>query len=150
MRRSDPLSADLVFLPLGGAGEIGMNLNCYGYGPPDERRWIVVDCGVIFGRETATPGVDLMMPDIRFLEDVRDDLLGIVLTHAHEDHIGAVAHLWPRLRVPVYATPFTAALVRGKLEEHGLLDEVPLKIVPLGGELQIGPFSLEFIDITHS
>jgi ribonuclease J len=97
---NDPLSADLVFLPLGGAGEIGMNLNCYGYGPAEERHWIIVDCGVIFGRETATPGVDLMMPDIRFLEEVRDDILGLVLTHGHEDHIGAVAHLWPRFGVP--------------------------------------------------
>src|SRR5258706_6642555 len=108
MQRSEKLSADLVFLPLGGAGEIGMNLNCYGYGPPEERRWIVVDCGVIFGRETATPGVDLMMPDIRFLEEGRDDLLGRVLTHGHEDHIGAVAHPSPRPKCPLYSTPLTA------------------------------------------
>lgn len=142
--------ADLVFLPLGGAGEIGMNLNCYGYGPPDERKWIVVDCGVLFGRETSTPGVDLMMPDIRFLEEVRDDLLGLVLTHGHEDHIGAVAHLWPRLRCPVYATPFTARLLHDKLEEAGLDDRVRVKIVPLGGRVTLGPFALEFISITHS
>jgi ribonuclease J len=142
--------ADLVFLPLGGAGEIGMNLNCYGYGPPDERKWIVVDCGVLFGRETSTPGVDLMMPDIRFLEDVREDLLGLVLTHGHEDHLGAVAHLWPRLRCPVYATPFTARLLHDKLEEAGLEDRVRVKIVPLGGAVTLGPFALEFISITHS
>ncbi len=142
--------SELVFLPLGGAGEIGMNLNCYGYGPPDERVWIVVDCGVLFGRETSTPGVDLMMPDIRFLENVRQDLLGIVLTHGHEDHIGAVAHLWPKLRCPVYATPFTVELVRHKLEEAGLQDRVKLKPVPLGGKITLGPFSIEYISITHS
>ena len=141
---------DLVFLPLGGAGEIGMNFNCYGYGAPDARQWIAVDCGVLFGRETATPGVDLIMPDIRFLEDVRDDLLGLVLTHGHEDHIGAVAHLWPKLRCPVYATPFTMRLLEDKLEEAGLQGRVKLVAVPLGGSVALGPFSVEFISITHS
>ncbi len=140
---------ELIFVPLGGAGEIGMNLNLYGYGTEAHRQWIMVDLGVMFGDDD-TPGIDIIMPDPGFIEERRHQLLAIVLTHAHEDHIGAVAHLWPRLRVPVYATPFTAALVRGKLEEQGLLDEVPLKIVPLGGELQLGPFSLEFIDVTHS
>jgi len=142
--------ADLVFLPLGGAGEIGMNLNCYGYGPPDERQWIAVDCGVLFGRETSTPGVDLIMPDIRFLEEIRNDLLGLVLTHGHEDHIGAVAHLWPKLRCPLYATPFTVRLLQDKLEEAGLEDRVKLKTVPLGGSVTLGPFRVEFISITHS
>src|SRR5258706_3082700 len=140
---------ELIFVPLGGAGEIGMNLNLYGYGTEARRQWIMVDLGVMFGDDD-TPGIDVIMPDPGFIEERRHQLLAIVLTHAHEDHIGAVAHLWPRLRVPVYATPFTAALVRGKLEEHGLLDEVPLKVIPLGGALQLGPFSLEFIDITHS
>jgi ribonuclease J len=142
--------SELVFLPLGGAGEIGMNLNCYGYGPPDARQWIVVDCGVLFGRETGTPGVDLMMPDVRFLEESRHDLLGLVLTHGHEDHIGAVAHLWPRLRCPVYATPFTARLLRDKLEDAGLEGRVKVRVVPLGGTITLGPFALEFISITHS
>jgi ribonuclease J len=146
----DNSGTDLVFLPLGGAGEIGMNLNCYGYGPPDERRWIILDCGVLFGRETATPGIDLIMPDIRFLEEIRDDILGLVLTHGHEDHIGAVAHLWPKLRCPVYATPFTARLLHDKLEEAGLDTRVKVKIVPLGGAVTLGPFALEFISITHS
>jgi ribonuclease J len=141
---------DLVFLPLGGAGEIGMNLNCYGYGPPDARSWIVIDCGVLFGRETTTPGVDLMMPDVRFLEEQRSSLLGLVLTHGHEDHLGAVAHLWPRLRCPVYATPFTARLLRNKLEEAGLEERVDVKVVPLGGKVKLGPFALTFISITHS
>lgn len=150
MQRFSDGSGDFVFLPLGGAGEIGMNLNCYGYGPPDERKWIVVDCGVLFGRETSTPGVDLIMPDIRFLEDIRDDLLAIVLTHGHEDHIGAVAHLWPRLRCPVYATPFTAELVEHKLEEAGLESRVKVRRVPLGGKVRLGPFNIEFVSITHS
>src|SRR5262245_49510551 len=141
---------DLVFLPLGGAGEIGMNLNCYGYGPADARSWIVIDCGVLFGRETTTPGVDLMMPDVRFLEAQRRSLPGLVLTHGHEDHLGAVAHLWPRLRCPVYATPFTARLLRSKLEEAGLEDRVKLQVVSLGGKITLGPFALTFISITHS
>jgi ribonuclease J len=141
---------DLVFLPLGGAGEIGMNLNCYGYGQADARSWIVIDCGVLFGRETATPGVDLMMPDVRFLEEQRTSLLGLVLTHGHEDHLGAVAHLWPKLRCPVYATPFTARLLRNKLEEAALDDRVKVHIVPLGGKITLGPFALTLISITHS
>jgi ribonuclease J len=143
-------NAELVFLPLGGAGEIGMNLNCYGYGPTDERAWIVVDCGVLFGRETTTPGVDVIMPDIRFLEEVRSDLLGLVLTHGHEDHIGAVAHLWPKLRCPIYATPFTVKLLQHKLEEAGLQDRAKVTPVPLGGRIKLGPFVIEFVSITHS
>jgi ribonuclease J len=149
-RPSASRADELVFLPLGGSGEIGMNLNCYGFGPPDARQWIVVDCGVTFGRETSTPGVDVIMPDARFLEEHRSDLLGIVLTHAHEDHHGAVAHLWPSLRCPVYATPFTARLLRGKLEEADLVGRVKVKIVPLGGKLKLGPFEMEFITLTHS
>ena len=141
---------DLVFLPLGGAGEIGMNLNCYGYGPAEARSWIVIDCGVLFGRETTTPGVDLMMPDVRFLEEQRSSLLGLVLTHGHEDHLGAVAHLWPRLRCPVYATPFSARLLRNKLDEAGLVERVKVNVVPLGGQVNLGPFALTFISITHS
>jgi ribonuclease J len=141
---------ELVLLPLGGAGEIGMNFNAYGFGPPDERQWIVVDCGVLFGRETTTPGIDLIMPDIRYLAEQRENVLAIVLTHAHEDHIGAIGHLWPMLRCPLYATPFTARLIEGKLEEAGLRDRVRVKPVPLGGHLDIGPFSIDFISITHS
>jgi ribonuclease J len=140
---------ELVFVPLGGAGEIGMNLNLYGFGPENKRQWIMIDLGVMFGGDD-TPGIDVIMPDPGFIEEHRKNLLGIVLTHAHEDHIGAVGHLWERFRVPVYATPFTAVLVRGKLEEADLLDEVPLHVVPLGGSLKLGPFELEFIDITHS
>ena len=99
---------ELVFLPLGGSGEIGMNLNAYGYGPPDDRKWIVVDIGVTFGREDMMPGVEIVLPNPEFLVEERDNILGIVLTHAHEDHIGALPWLWPRLKAPLYATPFTA------------------------------------------
>jgi ribonuclease J len=141
---------ELVFLPLGGSGEIGMNLNCYGFGPPDARQWIIVDCGITFGREASTPGIDVIMPDVRFLEEHRGDILGIVLTHAHEDHHGAVAYLWPALRCPVYATPFTARLLRGKLEAADLIGRVKVKVMPLGGKLKLGPFEMEFITLTHS
>ncbi|PKQ06269.1 MAG: MBL fold metallo-hydrolase [Alphaproteobacteria bacterium HGW-Alphaproteobacteria-11] len=140
---------ELLFLPLGGSGEIGMNLNLYGYGSENARQWIIVDLGVTFGDER-TPGVDLIMPDPAFIEDRREELLGIVLTHAHEDHIGAVAHLWPRLRCPVYATPFTATMVRGKLIEAGLEGEVPMHIIPLGHRFDLGPFDIELVTLTHS
>ena len=140
---------ELVFLPLGGSGEIGMNFNLYGYGPPDRRRWIVADLGVTFGGQD-TPGVDVILPDPAFIEEHADDILGIVLTHAHEDHIGAVAWLWPRLRAPLYATPFTAFLLREKLRERNLEDEVELNIVPLGGRIVLGPFDVEMVTLTHS
>ena len=141
---------ELVFLPLGGSGEIGMNFNAYGFGPPSQRKWIIVDCGVLFGREAATPGVDVIMPDIRFLAEQADNVLGIIATHAHEDHIGAIAPLWPMLKCPIYATPFTAILIEGKLEEAGLLGRVRVKRIPLGGALTLGPFQMDFISITHS
>jgi ribonuclease J len=141
---------ELVFLPLGGSGEIGMNFNAYGYGPPDDRKWIVVDCGVLFGRETTSPGVDLIMPDIRFLAEQRDNVIAIIATHAHEDHIGAIPHLWPMLRCPIYATAFTAVLIEGKLEEAGLSGRVHPKRVPLSGKIELGPFMIEFMSITHS
>jgi ribonuclease J len=141
---------ELVFLPLGGSGEIGMNFNAYGFGPPSRRKWIIVDCGVLFGREAATPGVDVIMPDIRFLAERAEDVLGIIATHAHEDHIGAIAPLWPMLKCPIYATPFTAVLIEGKLEEAGLLNRVRVRQIPLGGNVTLGPFAIEFISITHS
>jgi ribonuclease J len=145
-----PKGDELVFLPLGGSGEIGMNFNAYGFGPADDRQWIIVDCGVLFGREGHTPGVDLIMPDVRFLAEQRENILGIIATHAHEDHIGAIAPLWPSLRCPVYATPFTARLITGKLDEAGLAQKVKVKEVPVGGSLTLGPFTLDFISITHS
>lgn len=140
---------ELVFLALGGAGEIGMNLNAYGYGPPDRRKWVIVDLGVTFGDQT-TPGVDVILPDPSYLESERDNLLGIVLTHAHEDHIGAVGWLWPRLRAPIFATPFTAELVRQKLIEKGIDPDPILTIVPMKGALQLGPFAMQYVTLTHS
>lgn len=141
---------ELVFLPLGGSGEIGMNFNAYGFGPEGARQWIIVDCGVLFGRETSQPGVDVLMPDVRALTENREQILGLIATHAHEDHIGAIAHLWPSLRCPIHATPFTARLIAGKLEEAGLSSKVHVKEVPVGGRLTLGPFTLDFISITHS
>lgn len=140
---------ELVFLPLGGSNEIGMNFNLYGYGPEHDRRWVVVDLGVTFGDQT-TPGVEVILPDPEYIEAYAKEILGIVLTHAHEDHIGAVAWLWPRLRAPIYATPFTAFILREKLREADLLDEVEIHEVPLGGTIELGPFQMELITLTHS
>jgi len=140
---------ELVFLPLGGSNEIGMNFNLYGFGPAHDRKWIVVDLGVTFGDQT-TPGVEVILPDPEFIEEHAHRILGIVLTHAHEDHIGAVAWLWPRLKAPVYATPFTAFILREKLREADLLDQVEINEVALGGTIELGPFKLELITLTHS
>ncbi|MFN3514340.1 MAG: ribonuclease J [Phenylobacterium sp.] len=139
---------ELVFLPLGGSNEIGMNFNLYGYGPPHARKWIVVDLGVTFG-DVTTPGVEIILPDPAFIVDYADDILGIVLTHAHEDHIGAVAWLWPKLKAPLYATPFTAFLLREKLREADL-EAVEINEVPLGGSVELGPFTVDLITLTHS
>ncbi|MDE2357531.1 MAG: ribonuclease J [Alphaproteobacteria bacterium] len=140
---------ELVFLPLGGSNEIGMNFNLYGYGPEHARQWIVVDLGVTFG-DLTTPGVEIILPDPTFIEGHAKDILGIVLTHAHEDHIGAAPWLWSRLRAPLYATPFTAFLLREKLREAGILDEVSITEVPLGGRISLGPFQIDLITLTHS
>src|SRR5260221_5073136 len=140
---------ELVFLPLGGSNEIGMNFNLYGFGPPHARKWIVVDLGITFGDQT-TPGVEVILPDPEFIEEHAKDILGIVLTHAHEDHIGAVAWLWPRLKAPLYATPFTAFLLREKLREKDLLDEAKITEIPLNGTINLGPFELTLITLTHS
>lgn len=142
-------AGELVFVPLGGAGEIGMNLNLYGYSTQNKKSWIMVDLGVTFNDGTL-PGVDVLMPDPRFIEEQRENLEAIILTHAHEDHLGAVAHLWDRLRCPVYATPFTASILRNKLAEANLLDDVEIVVVPLTGKFEIGPFDLELITLTHS
>lgn len=141
--------AELVFLPLGGSGEIGMNMNLYGYGPPDDRQWIMVDCGVTFG-DASTPGVDVIMPDPEFIAKHRKNLLGIVLTHGHEDHLGAVPYLWDQLQCPIYATPFCAFLAREKLREANLLGEAELIEVPMNGKLTLGPFDIQFVTLTHS
>jgi ribonuclease J len=136
----------LYFLPLGGSGEIGMNLNLYGY----RGQWLIVDCGVTFGEEEHQPGVDVIMADPAFIVERRDRLLGIVATHAHEDHIGAIPYLWPQLKCPVWATPFTASLLRAKLVEAGLANQVKINTVPMSGRFSIGPFDLELITLTHS
>ncbi len=143
------MSDGLYFLSLGGAGEIGMNLNLYGYGPKGKQKWIIVDMGVTFGDDTV-PGIDLIMADPDFIMERREDLLGIVLTHAHEDHLGAVGHLWPDLRCPIYATPFTANMLRSKLEEAGIVRDAKVTIVPLEGRLQLGPFDITYVTLTHS
>ncbi|MEO0961838.1 MAG: ribonuclease J [Pseudomonadota bacterium] len=148
-KRPAGINDELVFLPLGGTGEIGMNFNLYGYGPAKDRKWLAIDLGITFPDATE-PGIDVITPDPMFIEGERENLLGLVLTHAHEDHIGAVPHLWERLRCPLYATPFTAAMLRGKLAEHGLLNEVPLHEIPLGGDLTLGPFEMQFVTLTHS
>ena len=138
-------SGDLAFLPLGGTGEIGMNLNLYRSGD----RWLAVDCGIGFGG-SELPEVDVMMPDPAFIAERRDRLVGLVITHAHEDHIGAVAWLWPQLRCPVYATPFAAAVLRRKLSEAQLLREVKIHVVPPGGAFALAPFGLQFLRVSHS
>ena len=142
------LNDELVFLPLGGSDEIGMNFNLYGYGPPDRRKWIVVDIGVTFGG-AATPGVDVILPDPAYAVEHARDILGIVLTHAHEDHIGAIGWLWPMLKAPIYATPFTAFLVREKLRDAGV-EGVTIHEVPLGGSVELGPFKIDLVTLTHS
>jgi ribonuclease J len=140
---------ELVFAPLGGVGEIGMNLGLYGMGPEHNRRWIVVDFGVAFAGDDL-PGIDLIMPDIAYLIEERRNVLGIVLTHAHEDHFGALLDLWPRLRVPVYATPFSAALLESKRLSEPLAPEIDVRIVPVGGRINLGPFEVEFVSVAHS
>ena len=140
---------ELVFLPLGGVGEIGMNLGVYGYGPEDNRQWLIVDLGVSFGGPEL-PGVDLVMPDITFLENERPNILGLVVTHGHEDHFGAILDLWPKLKIPVYCTAFTAGLLDTKRELDYSSYDVPVTIFKAGDRFELGPFSLEAIAVAHS
>src|SRR6201987_167577 len=135
----------LFFVPLGGTGEIGMNLNLYGYAGD----WLILDCGVTFG-DYSQPGIEVVMRDPAFIVERRDRLLGIVATHAHEDHIGAIPYLWTQLRCPVWATPFTASLLRAKLVEAGLADQVRINVVPISGRFTVGRFGLELVSLTHS
>jgi ribonuclease J len=141
---------ELVFAPLGGVGEIGMNLSIYGLGPERRRSWLAVDLGVSFAAEEHLPGVDLILPDIRYLVEERTNLAGLVITHAHEDHFGALIELWPRLKVPVYATPFTAALIEAKRRGEPGAPEIPVNIVQLGSRFQVGPFDIELVTMAHS
>jgi ribonuclease J len=140
---------ELVFAPLGGVGEIGMNLGVYGFGSGRSRQWIAVDVGVAFA-DAELPGIDLIMPDIRFLLEERKNLIAIVLTHAHEDHFGALLDLWPRLKVPVYATPFTAALLAAKRAGEPGAPDIPVKVVPLDARFTLGPFDIELVSMAHS
>ena len=143
------MKEELLFCPLGGSGEIGMNMNLFAYGKPGEQKWIIVDIGVTFADDTV-PGIDLIYPDPGFIIDKKDDLLGIVLTHAHEDHIGAIVHIWPKLKCKIYATPFTAVLIGEKFKEKKIDIGAYLKIVELNSTLKLEPFSIEFITMTHS
>ena len=141
---------ELTFAPLGGVGEIGMNLSIYGLGNRHQRSWLAVDLGVSFGDEEHLPGIDLIMPDIGFIEKERKNLVGLVLTHAHEDHFGAIIDLWPRLRCPIYATKFSAALFEAKCAAERNAPEIPVTVVQSGGRIELGPFTVEFIPVAHS
>jgi ribonuclease J len=140
---------ELLFCPLGGSGEIGMNMNLFAYGKPDNQKWIIVDLGVTFADDTV-PGVDIIYPDPGFIIGKKDDLLGIVLTHAHEDHIGAIAHVWPKLKCKIYATPFTSVLITEKFKEKKIDVTSYLKIVELNSTINLDPFKIEFVTLTHS
>ena len=140
---------ELIFCPLGGSGEIGMNMNLYAYGTAENQKWIIVDMGVTFA-DDSIPGVDLILPDAGFIIEKKNDLLGIVLTHAHEDHIGSVAHIWPQLKCKIFATPFTAALLQEKFKEKKIDISKFLNIVPLNTKIKLGAFEIDFVTLTHS
>ena len=140
---------ELLYLPLGGAGEIGMNFYLYGFGKPGEYQWIIVDCGITFGDDSA-PGVDVIMADPEFIVENRHALAGIVLTHAHEDHLGAIPYLWEQLQCPIYATPFTASFLRRKMKETTFERAAKITEVDLGGKVKVGPFDIEYVGMTHS
>jgi ribonuclease J len=146
---STATAEELLFVPLGGAGEIGMNLNLYGFGLPGDEDWLMIDLGVTFN-DGELPGIDVLMPNPKFIEDRKDRLLALILTHAHEDHLGAVQYLWPKLRCPIYATPFTVSVLRRKLAETEFGSEVKINEVPLGAKFTLGPFDLEWVTMTHS
>ncbi|MBC7585785.1 ribonuclease J [Tardiphaga sp. vice352] len=140
----------LTFAPLGGVGQIGMNLSIYGMGNRGNQKWLAVDLGVYFGDEEHLPGIDLVMPDVRFLEKERKNIVGLVLTHAHEDHFGAIIDLWPKLKCPIYATQFSASLFQAKCASERNPPKIPVTVVPSGGTLELGPFKVEFIPVAHS
>ncbi len=148
--QSKPAGKDeLVFAALGGLGEIGMNVYLYGYGPPNERQWLMVDLGITFPDDTE-PGADIVLPDLKFIESNRKSLVGIVLTHAHEDHVGALLELWPRLKAPIFASPFTAGMVKAKAKDNMGAERVPIREIPLGGRFNVGPFDVELVTMSHS
>jgi ribonuclease J len=141
---------ELVFMALGGIGEIGMNCYLYGLGPAAARKWLMIDLGITFPEGENDPGIDVILPDLRFIEEERTNLAGLVLTHAHEDHLGAVIELWPRLGVPIYATAFTAAMLKSKLADYGGRLQLPIEEVALNARFAVGPFDLELIAVAHS
>jgi ribonuclease J len=141
---------ELVFMALGGIGEIGMNCYLYGLGPAEARKWLMVDLGITFPEGENDPGIDVILPDLRFIEEERANLVGLVLTHAHEDHLGAVIELWPRLGVPIYATPFTAAMLKSKLADYGGKLRLPIQELALNARFGVGPFEVELIAVAHS
>jgi len=141
---------ELVFAPLGGVGEIGMNLSIYGIGDERSRTWLAVDLGVSFAAEEQLPGVDLILPDIRYLVEERKNFVGLVLTHAHEDHFGALLDLWPRLKLPIYATPFTAALLEAKRAGESGAPKIPVHVIAVGSRFNVGPFDIELVTMAHS
>jgi len=143
------MKEELIFCPLGGSGEIGMNMNLFAYGKPENQKWIIVDIGVTFA-DDSVPGIDLIYPDPGFIIDKKEDLLGIILTHAHEDHIGAIAHIWPKLKCKIYATPFTSILISEKFKEKKIDITSYLKIVELNSTINLEPFKIEFVTLTHS
>ena len=140
---------EMVFLPLGGVGEIGMNMGLYGFGPADDRKWLVVDCGVSFGGPEL-PGIELVMPDPSFLEEESDNVVGLVLTHAHEDHYGAILDIWPAFDKPVFAGRFGAAMLKAKRISNNIEDDVEIQIFTPGVPFQVGPFKVEPIEVSHS
>ncbi len=144
-----PGGDELVFVALGGLGEIGMNVYLYGFGPKNARQWLMVDLGITFPGD-AEPGADVVLPDLQFIIERKETLVGLVLTHAHEDHIGAVLDLWPALDCPIYATPFTAGMVKSKIGEYGRTVSLTINEVPLGGRFKAGPFDVEFVTLAHS
>ncbi|WP_127076484.1 ribonuclease J [Rhodomicrobium lacus] len=144
-----PANSELVFLPLGGIGEIGLNVYLYGLGTEEDRQWLMIDCGITFP-DDSEPGVDVVLPDLRFIENDRQNLAGILITHAHEDHIGAVAEMWPKLRAPVYVTKFAAHLLRSKLQEHSHGSEVPIVEMAQGSRFNIGRFDIDLVTMAHS
>ena len=143
------MEEELLFCPLGGSGEIGMNMNLFAYGKPSSHKWIMVDIGVTFADDTY-PGIDLIYPDPGFIIDKKSNLLGIILTHAHEDHIGAIAHIWPKLKCKIFATPFTAVLIKEKFKEKQIDITNSLETVNLNGSINLDPFKIEYITLTHS
>jgi ribonuclease J len=148
--KSEGKGPELVFAALGGLGEVGMNVYLYGIGPPDNREWLIVDLGITFPEGEDDPGVDVILPDVRFLEAQKKQIAGLVITHAHEDHIGAVLELWPRLQCPVYVTPFTAGMLKSKTADYGRGRDMPMKVVPLDSRFKAGGFDIELVTVTHS